>query len=338
MRTATLHTKARITAFGVYVPEKVITNDDLAKLVDTNHDWIVQRTGMIERRMVDEHVYASDIAQRAIEHMSKTQHVDLNDVDALIVATTTPDAFFPSTAAITQAKLGIPNCSSFDVSNACAGFVTALQVAIGLIDSGMHRKVIVVGAEVLTRTVDYTDRSTCILFGDGAGAMLLEADPHPHTYAPCFIASSSHTMGDLQGTLYRSAIANQINGIPLKADGTMVQNGREVYKWALSQIPKGMHELMKVSGYSLEQVDCFVPHSANLRMIESLCERSGISIDNTLTSVQYFGNTSAASIPLALAEGIKDGRLQQNSLVLLYGFGGGLSQSGLLLHWPLPSQ
>ncbi|MBN3525593.1 ketoacyl-ACP synthase III [Paenibacillus apiarius] len=330
MQTVKLHTKALITAFGTYVPERRLTNEDLAAMVDTNHEWIVQRTGMIERRIAGPDTYASDLAYHAVLDLAERHGVDVQTIDALLVATSTPDAFFPSTAALVQARLGISNAMALDISNACAGFVSAMQLAIGLIDSGMHRKVLVIGSEVLTHAIDYQDRSTCILFGDGAGAILLEAGTEP----ACFVASGSLTMGDTGGILHRRAVADRIGEIEMRADGTLFQNGREVYKWALQQVPAGIKRLLDEAGYSADQVDRFVPHSANLRMIESICERSGIPLERTLTSVQYYGNTSAASIPLAIAEGLKDGRLQPGHLTLLYGFGGGFSQAMLLLRWP----
>ncbi|EPY07764.1 3-oxoacyl-(acyl carrier protein) synthase III [Paenibacillus alvei TS-15] len=332
MQTVKLRTKAQITAFGTYVPERRLTNEDLSHMVDTNHEWIVQRTGMIERRIVDEGTYASDLAFEAVKNLADTYHVDLQTVDAVLVATSTPDAFFPSTAGIIQGRLGIPQAMALDISNACAGFVSAMQLAIGLIDAGMHRKVLVIGTEVLTRTVDYTDRSTSILFGDGAGAILLEAGTAEQQ--SCFLASGSLTTGDLGGILHRKAVADRIGDVEMKPDSTLVQNGREVLKWALRQVPVGIQQLLQDTGYTTEQIEIFVPHSANLRMIESICERSGIPLERTLTSVQYYGNTSAASIPLAIAGGLADGRLKPGALTLLYGFGGGFSQSILLLRWP----
>lgn len=332
-----LSTHAHITAFGVYVPDKCLTNEDMATLVDTNDEWIVQRTGIKERRQAAPHQFASDLGYKAVLHMEKQYPDCLHDVDGILVATSTPDTFFPSTAAIIQAKLGLSNCMALDISNACAGFVSAMQLAIGLLDAGMHRKVLVIGSEVLTKTVDYTDRSTCILFGDGAGALILERESSPSDAqrSPSIIASLSNTQGDVSGTLYRSALADRINEAELNTNGLLVQNGREVYKWALQQIPLGVEQILQLANIKATELDLFVPHSANLRMIESICQRTGISIDNTLTSVIQYGNTSAASIPLALHNGIWDNKLKSGDLVLLYGFGGGLSQSALLLRWTL---
>ncbi|MDK8183682.1 ketoacyl-ACP synthase III [Paenibacillus sp. UMB4589-SE434] len=332
MPTVQLNTTARITAFAAYTPEEVLTNDYFASFLDTNDEWIVQRTGMKERRKAAEHQYASDLAFEAVMRMTDRYPSCLQGVDAILVATTTPDTFFPSTAAIVQARLKLPDCLALDISNACAGFVSAMQMAIGLIDSGMNKKVIVIGTEVLTKTVDYSDRSTCILFGDGAGAVILESDPQ--SPASC-LAASSVTDGDLSGTLYRTAVSCKLNGLELAEDGKLHQNGREVYKWALQQIPAHIHNLLNKVNLTASDLDIFVPHSANLRMIESLCDRTGIKMDHTLTSVQRYGNTSAASIPLAIEEGIRDGRLAAGKLMLLYGFGGGLSQAGLLIRWTL---
>lgn len=327
-----LHTKAHITAFGMYVPDQRITNEDLSKLVDTNDEWIVQRTGMKERRQAAAGQYASDLAVEAVRSMESRYPGSLDGIDAILVATTTPDTFFPNTAALVQAKLELHNSMALDVSNACAGFVSAMQLAIGLLDAGMHHKLLIIGTEVLTKTVDYTDRSTCILFGDGAGAVIME---NKLDSEPSFIASYSLTEGDIGGSLYRAAVSPVIGDITLKSDSLLYQNGREVMKWALRKIPEGIDRILSFMDYKPEDIDIFVPHSANLRMIESISERSNIPMERILTSVEYFGNTSAASIPLAIENGLRAGSLNKGDMTLLYGFGGGLSQAALLMCWTL---
>ena len=337
MPLSLLHTSARITAFGTYVPEHVLDNHYFASIVDTNDEWITQRTGIKERRQSKPQQYASDLGYQAALNMETAYPGALSGVDAILVATCTPDTFFPSTAAIIQAKLGLTSCAAFDISNACAGFITALQTALGLLAANMHRKVLVIGTETLTKIVDYSDRSTCILFGDGAGAMIVEMDAAEESDAqePVFLAAYSDTRGDINGTLYRSALADRVGEVEIQDHGYLFQNGREVYKWALQQVPTGTTELLSAAGLTIDELDLFVPHSANMRMIESICDRIGLPLDRTLTSVQQYGNTSAASIPLALQQGIQEGRLQKGQLVLLYGFGGGLSQAALLIRWSL---
>jgi 3-oxoacyl-[acyl-carrier-protein] synthase-3 len=314
-----LASKAHITAIGSYVPEHVITNADIEKYVETNNEWIVRRTGIEERHQASSEQQTSHLAIAAVQDLlSRFPSLSAQDIDAILVATTTPDRPFPSVASQVQQAIGAVRCLAVDVSAACAGFVTALQMANGLILTGAYRKVVVIGAETLTKITDYTDRSTCILFGDGAGAVLVEA-----TTEGAFLSSNAETDGSGGMQVY----CNDNNKI--------VQNGREVYKWALSTVPSGVRDLLTGAGMKLAELDWFVPHSANLRMIEAICERLELSSEKALQSVVHNGNTSAASIPLALDAAYKEGKLQPGNLIALYGFGSGLTQSGLLLRWTL---
>ncbi|MBB3113617.1 3-oxoacyl-[acyl-carrier-protein] synthase-3 [Paenibacillus phyllosphaerae] len=322
--------QATITAFGCYTPERVMTNTEMESIVDTNDEWIVQRTGIRERRIAGEDEFTSDLCFAAVRNLMERYPVTIDDVDYILVATSTPDTIFPSMAARIQAEFGIESCGSADIQAACAGFVSALQLANGLILTGVHRKILVVGAETLTKATDYTDRATCILFGDGAGAMLLERSD-----TGSFLGAYVSTTGDDKGALYRSSLSSAIAGNPIHTNGKIVQNGREVYKWAVTNVAKGVGTILERYGYSVSDLDWFVPHSANLRIIESVCERTGIELGKALASVKWNGNTSAASIPLALDAAIKDGRLKEGDLTLLYGFGGGLTESALLLRWSL---
>jgi 3-oxoacyl-[acyl-carrier-protein] synthase-3 len=309
--------KAHITAIGSYVPEKVITNSDIEKLVNTDNEWIIRRTGIEQRHQAASDQNTSRLAIAAVKDMlSRFSIVPADDIDAILVATTTPDMPFPSVASQVQQAIGAKNCLAVDVSAACAGFVTALQMANGLIMTGAYRKVVVIGAETLTKITDYTDRSTCILFGDGAGAVLVEA-----TATGAFLSSNANTDGSGGLQVY------------CNSDNKIVQNGREVYKWALSTVPDGVRDLLKRANMPLGDLDWFVPHSANLRMIEAICDRLNISSDKALLSVVNNGNTSSASIPLALDAAVKDGRLKSGHLIALYGFGAGLTEAGLLLRW-----
>lgn len=321
---------AALTAFGAYVPERVLTNEDLSRIVDTNHEWIVQRTGIIERRIAANDEFCSDLCFAAVRNMQERYSVQLDDVDFILVATATPDTFFPSMAARVQAEFGIVSCGAVDIQAACAGFVAALQIANGLILTGVHRKILVIGTETLSKITDYTDRTTCILFGDGSGAALVERADEG-----AFIGSYVSTNGGEGHQLYRSSLSSSINGRDIVTNGKIVQNGREVYKWAVSQVPKGIAALLERYSLSVEDIDWFIPHSANMRIIESVCEKTGLPIERTLSSIEQYGNTSAASIPLAIDLALKDGRMQAGDTVLLYGFGGGLTESALLMRWTL---
>ncbi len=323
--------RARITAIGSYVPERVLTNADLEKMVETNDEWIVKRSGIKERRIAQEGEFTSDISYQAVVNLMERYNKSVEDVDMILVCSMTPDFKTPSVASLVQAKLGIKNTGAIDINAACAGFTYGLHVANGLITAGLHKKILVIGAETLSRITDFEDRTTCILFGDGGGAVLMEYDE----VQPSFISSHLVSEGEGGKKLYATHLSSSMNGEDLVHTGKLVQSGRDVYKWAVTTVPKGMERLTELAGTSLEEVQWFVPHSANLRMIESICERSGFPIDQTLYSLVNYGNTSAATIPLSLDIGVKEGKLRTGDKVLLYGFGGGLTQAGLLINWTL---
>lgn len=323
--------KARITAIGSYVPAERMTNHRLSELVETNDEWIVQRTGIRERRIADKNEFTSDISTKAVEDLIVRYQKTVEDVDMIIVCTMTPDFKTPSVAALVQAKLGIKNTGALDLNAACAGFAYGLHVANGLVTAGLNKKVLVIGAETFSKIVDYSDRSTCILFGDGGGAVLVEYDE----LQPSFIAAHIGTNGELGNNLYCTDLSTSMFGEELPVTGFIAQNGREVYKWAVNTIPKGIRELMKKTDYIASEVDWFVPHSANLRIIESVCDKSEIPLDRALYSIEYFGNTSAATIPLSLDKGIKEGKIKTDDKLLLYGFGGGLTHAGMFINWTI---
>lgn len=326
---APIQSKARITAIGSYVPERILTNADLEAMVDTSDEWIVQRTGIRERRIAPPDVFTSDLCVKAVQNMVEQYQVSVEDVDMILVATTTPDFPFPSVACLVQERLGIPSAGALDISAACAGFVYALNLADGLITSGLHRKVLVIGGETLSKVTDYTDRTTCILFGDGAGAVLVERDGD----SPGFLHSASGSDGRAGIHLYRTGISDRLNGVRLSGEGNIVQNGREVFKIAVSTLNREIPKLMEEAGMSLDELDWFVPHSANIRIIQAVCERIGFPMEKTLFSAEYYGNTSSATIPLALHQGIREGKLKKGDTVLLYGFGGGFVHSASLINW-----
>lgn len=329
MTAAAQRSKARITAIGTYVPERVLSNHDLEKMVDTSDEWILQRTGIHERRIVEADQFTSHLAIEAVANLAKNYKKSLSDVDMVLVATSTADYPFPSVASQIQAHFAMSGAGAIDLSATCAGFTYGIHIANGLVSSGLHRKVLVVAAETLSRVTDYTDRTTCVLFGDGAGAVLVESDEAN----PSILAAHVGAKGEGGIHLYRAGLSSHMHGQALKGNGCIVQNGREVYRWAVTTVPAGMREVMNQTHMTLEQVDWFIPHSANLRMIESICEKSGFPIEKTLYSMEYYGNTSAATIPLAWEQGIMHGKIKQGDTLLLYGFGGGLVHAGILLTW-----
>ena len=328
MTVSALQSQAAVTAIGSYVPTGIITNADLERLVETDHEWIVRRTGIVTRHRAAEDEFTSDLAVAAVRDLLDRYSVKPDDIDAIIVATTTPDMPFPSVASQVQKAFGMPGALAVDINAACAGFVTGLQMANAFILAGAYRKILVIGAETLTKITDYTDRTTCILFGDGAGALLVEAASEG-----AFLSSYAATEGTGGSHVYLTGLSKLWEGQVLPGDGKLVQNGREVYKWAVSTIPDAVRELTEASGHDVADLDWLVPHSANLRMIEAICERLAFPSDRTLQSVVDNGNTSAASIPLALDAGVREGKLRPGHLVALFGFGSGLTQSGIVLRW-----
>ena len=322
-----LRSLLKIAAMGTYSPERRLTNHDLSLMVEQNEEWILQRTGIRERRVAREDEFTSDLCLAAVRDLER-RGGRLDTVDYIIGCTTTPDHVFPSVAARMQHLLGLHDVGALDISAACAGFVYGLDLADSLLTSGRARSVLVLGAETMTKVVDYRDRTTCVLFGDGAGAVLCT------------------TNGGEGGTLARRVNSNGAGGKELvlpgirgEIDGNAIttpylrQNGRAVYEWAVTTVSRGIAGLLDAAEVEVDDIDWFVPHSANLRMIESICKRTNIPLHKTLTSVEYNGNTSSASIPLALAPAVFDGRIQPGDLVLLYGFGGGLVESALLVRW-----
>lgn len=328
--SAAVASRATIAAIGSYVPQELITNGDLARIVDTNHEWIVRRTGIVTRHRAAEHEYTSDLAIAAVRNMLDRYAVRPAHIDGIIVATTTPDMPFPSVASQVQRAYDIPHALAVDINAACAGFVTGLQMANGLIQTGAYRNILVIGADTLTKVTDYTDRSTCVLFGDGAGAVLVSAAEQG-----AFLSSFASTDGSGGAHVYMTGLSDRLSGERLSGSGKLVQNGREVYKWAVQTLPAAIASLVEAADLTLDQIDWLVPHSANLRMIEAVCERLGYPMDKTLQSVTDNGNTSAASIPLALDAAVRSGKLRPGHLTALIGFGSGLTQSGAVVRWTI---
>ncbi|MCC6463138.1 MAG: ketoacyl-ACP synthase III [Saprospiraceae bacterium] len=320
--------QAKITALGTYVPERIIDNHYFENIVETNDEWIVSRTGIRTRHFAAEYEYTSHLCLGAAKNLVEENNVMLDDVDFVIVATVTPDQTMPSVSTQVQDKLGLRHAGAIDISAACAGFSYGLILAQGLIAAGTHRKVLVFGAETLTKFTNYEDRSSCILFGDGAGAMLIEAAPKGN-----ILGAITGSSGDGGKELYMSNMRKQINGQDIITDNKIHQNGRAVFKWAVNTITAQMPILAERSGLSLADFDWFIPHSANLRIIEALCTQTGFPLEKTLESISIYGNTSSASIPLALHRGIREGKVKKGDKIMLIGFGGGLVYAGIGLEW-----
>ncbi|MCL6603884.1 MAG: ketoacyl-ACP synthase III [Paenibacillus sp.] len=326
---------AKITAIGSYVPARRLTNADLERMVETNDEWIVQRTGIQERRISRQDEFTSDLCVAAVQDLMARYGKSVQDVDMVIVATSTPDFTFPTVASLIQHRLGIPmTAGTMDLSAACSGFVYGLHTAHSFVSSGLHRKVLVIGADTISKITDYTDRSTCILFGDGAGAVLVEKTEE----SSGFLGFNLGSDGSGAHHVYRTSLSRSINDIELIDTQMLVQNGREVFRWAVRTVPQGVQQLLSKSGVDMEQIDWFIPHSANLRIIEPICERMNYSMEKVLYSLVNFGNTSAATIPLALDLGIREGKVLNGQKVLLYGFGAGLTHAGLLVQLDLDEQ
>lgn len=317
---------ATITSIGIYHPEKEIYNSFFESIIDTSDEWIKERTGIEKRYYAKTNEYTSDLCVKAAQNLAQNYNKDLNEVDYIIVATSTADQAMPSVASVVQSRLGIPNTGTIDISSACAGFINGIILAKGLIAANTHKKVLVIGAEVLSKHTDFTDRTTCILFGDGAGAVIVEASEENHLFNVI-----TGTNGDYGKDLY---IANQnipLNGIELNVNNKLYQNGRVVYKWAVQTLSKGLPQLAEINNIKLSDVDFFIPHSANYRLLEAVFGNMDISMSKCLDSVRQFGNTSAASIPIAWYMGIKEGKVKVNDTLMSVGFGGGFTYAGIVI-------
>jgi len=321
---------AKITALGSYVPKKVVKNLDLEEIVETNDEWIVKRTGIKERRYAADDEFVTEMCVGAAECLADKNNKELADVDFLIVATITGEHVMPSVASQVQHKLGIKNAGTIDIGAACAGFGYGLTLARGLIAIGEHKKVLVFGAEALSKHLDFDDRTTCVLFGDGAGAALVEASE-----VSGFGGTISGTQGDLGHVLYISTMTNHINGFEVDPKNQIVQDGKKVFKWAVSTVSREVKKLLKKSGLKISDVDWFIPHSANARIIDAICRDLGFPRENVLESEHYYGNTSSASIPLALFDGWKENKPQKGDTCLVLGFGGGVTYAGCLFTWEM---
>ena len=306
---------AGIIGVGSYVPEKIVTNFDLEKIMDTSDEWIRTRTGIVERRIAAENETTADMAIKAAKRAINDAGIHPEEIDMILVATATPDQSFPSTACVLQDRIGAKKCAALDVSAACSGFIYGIITAGQFIESGAYRYVLVVGAEKLSKLIDWNDRSTAVLFGDGAGAVVMGP------------------VAEGRGILAFELGADGSGGKYLYEDRYIMMNGREVFKFAVRQMGESAENVIVKAGLQKDDVDFLIPHQANIRIMEAVRQRLGLPQEKMSNVIAKYGNTSAASIPLALKDEIEAGKINDDDIVVMVGFGGGLTWGSVLLRW-----
>jgi len=316
---------SKIIATGSYLPEKILTNKDLEKTVDTSHEWIVERSGINQRHIAAQDELASDLATKAAQRAIETAGLSPSEIDLLIVATTTPDMVFPSTACIVQSKLGISGSPAFDVQAVCCGFVYALNIADLFIKSGQASNALIIGAEVYSRILDWNDRTTCVLFGDGAGAVVLSSSEEPG-----ILKTKLHADGSFRDKL---CVPGWVNAGEISGSPMVTMDGGTVFKFAVKVFEQTARELLDEANLSIDDVDWFIPHQANIRIMESTAKKLNLPREKLIATVDHHGNTSAASIPLALDEAVQAGKVTRGDLLLLEGVGGGFTWGGALVKY-----
>ncbi len=320
-----------VLGLGAYLPPKVLTNFDLEKMVDTSDEWIFTRTGIRERRIAEKGVAASDLGALASEQALKSSGIKAADLDLIIVATATPDMSFPSTGCMIQKKIGA-TCPAFDVSAACSGFVYALSVADAYVRSGSYRYILVVGSEVTSSFVDWKDRSTCVLFGDGAGAAVVGNREGGHRILASYIGSDGN-YGDILKVPAGGSAIPITSDVVQKGLHYLKMEGAEVFKLAVRTMEEAVHKVCEMANLKVEQIDCLIPHQANLRILNAVSERVNIPIDKVFINVDRYGNMSAASTVVALYEAAETKKIQKNHNVVLVAFGGGLTWGSCAIRW-----
>ena len=319
---------SRIAGTGRYLPDRILTNADLEKIVDTSDEWIISRTGIEQRHAANEDEFTSDLCVNAAKNAMESAAVLPSDIDMLFVGTTTPDLIFPNIATIIQHKLGIPALPCYAIEAACSGFVYALSSADKFIRCGEAKKILVIGAEIITRLVDWEDRNTCVLFGDGAGAVILEASSNPGVLSTHLGAD-----GQYQKLLYYPVGVSDNLAAAGTADASIMMSGNDVFKVAVRTLSEIAKEALNTNKLSLEDLDWFIPHQANLRIIQAAAKKLNMPMEKVIQTVQIHGNTSAASIPMAFDVGVRDGRIKRGQLVLFDAFGGGFTWGAVLLRY-----
>lgn len=313
---------SRIAGTGSYLPEKVLTNADLEKMIDTSDSWIIERTGIRERRIISPQDTTSSMAAAAAEKAIAAAGIDKSKIDLLIVATSTPEKFIPSTACLVQEKLGLNECAAFDVVAACAGFNYGLGIADQFIRTGAIRHALVIGSESMSRILDWSDRNTCILFGDGAGGVVLEASEQPGV-----LSSHLHAAGKYSDLLYTPS------GLQADEKAHMKMAGSEVFKIAVTKLGEVLETALAANNLSAEALDWLVPHQANLRIIQAMAKRLKMPMEKVVITLDKYGNTSAASVPISLDEAVRDGRIQRGQTIMLESFGGGFTWGAALIKY-----
>jgi 3-oxoacyl-[acyl-carrier-protein] synthase-3 len=325
--------RAKITALGTYVPPRILSNKDLEKMVDTTDQWILERTGIRERHLVDKGVAASDLAVEAVKKLVESHPVDLQKIDLIIVATVTPDMMFPSTACLVQHKLGIARTWGYDVSAGCSGFLYALNSGVPFIESGRHKKVLVIGSDANSIMTDYTDRAVCIIFGDGAGAVLLEPAEEDENGIIDYVAQIEGAGGAF---LYMPGGGSLNPATHETVDNKMHyihQDGQQVFKYAVKKMSEMTERLLRKNGLTGADIDCFIAHQANERIINATADRLKMPMDKVIVNIDRYGNTTAGTIPLAMQTALEEGKLKKGSLVLLAAVGAGFTSGATLLRW-----
>jgi 3-oxoacyl-[acyl-carrier-protein] synthase-3 len=327
--------RAKITAVSHYLPERRVTNKDFEKTLDTSDQWIFERTGIRERRFVEKGVATSDLAAAAAKRLLEQRGIAASDLDLIIVATVTPDMFFPSTACLVQDKIGAKNVWGFDLSGACSGFIYALATGAQFISSGVHRKVLVIGADVMTSIVDPEDRATCVLFGDGAGAVLIEPAEGDERGIMDFILKSDGSGGQF---LYMPA-GGSLNPATVETVKKKMhfvhQDGKNVFKYAVRGMADVSHEILVKNSIDTKDIRLYVPHQANLRIIQAAVDRMNLDSSRVAINIDKFANTTAATIPICISEAVENKTIKKGDLVLLASFGAGFTWGSLLLSWEM---
>lgn len=325
--------RAQISALGCYTPPRLLTNADLEKMVETSDSWIRERTGIIERHIVDKGVATSDLAFEASKNALALRGISAKEIETIIVATVTPDTFFPSTACLLQNKLGAAGAWGFDLSAACSGFLYALATGSQLIASGAQKRVLVAGADVMSSIIDYQDRATCVIFGDGAGAVILEPAPSDEVGILDFLNEVDGSGGAyLQMPAGGSRLPSSVETVQKKLH-YVHQDGPQVFKFAVRKMYEICHNILKRNGLTAADLDVFIPHQANRRIIEATADRLGMGMDKVLINIDRYGNTTAATIPLATADAIEQGKLKKGGLVLYAAAGAGYTVGATLVRW-----
>ncbi len=328
-------TRAKITALGTYVPPEVITNKDLEKMVETNDQWILERTGIRERHKLAAGKGTSDMCVEAAKKCLTARGIEATEVEVVIVGTVTPDMMFPATACLVQDKIGAKGAWGFDVSAGCSGFVFALQAGVKLVESGAHKKVLVIGADANTRMTDYTDRTTCVLFGDGAGAVLIEPAEEGEVGFIDFVHEVDGSGGVSLNLKGGGSLNPSSHETVDKKMHYIFQDGPAVYKFAVRKMAEATGKVLERNGITGADLGCFIPHQANKRIITATADRLGMDPERVIINIEKYGNTSAGTIPLAMETAIEEGKLKKGDLVLLAAVGAGFSVGACLLRWEI---